>query len=255
MFFEDSWKISGRLLLNYGLRYEIESRIREPNQQTSAPILSGPAQLGSTLLVNPKPPYTLDKNGWGPRVALEWRARPNTLLRVGAGITTLLVNLYQDNYLTGTTPYVFYPRLTTSPGAPIPFGLTITPQQLPPVYTPNGSPIFAAGDSKQVPGNTVMDVLRFEQDLAALSPDHQLTPLTISGIAPNFQNGYIGTWTAGLEQKLPARRSLQPTWEPPESNSRSPIIQTDTPAQARHSRPTPSSILRAKSPVATDRST
>ena len=202
VFFQDSWKITDRLLLNYGLRYEIESRIRETNHQTSAPVLGGSSPLGSTLLVNPKPPYSLDKNGWGPRVALEWRARPNTLLRAGAAITTLLVNLYQDNYLTGTTPYTFYPRLTASPGAPIPFGLTITPQQLPPVYTPNGSPIFASGNSKQVPGNTVMDVLRFEQDLAALSPNHQITPLTISGIAPNFQNGYIGTWTAGLEQKL-----------------------------------------------------
>ena len=47
-----------------------------------------------------------------------------------------------------------------------------------------------------------MDVLRFEQDLAALSPDHQITPLSIFGMSPNFQNGYIGTWTAGLEQKV-----------------------------------------------------
>src|ERR1039458_5955694 len=79
---------------------------------------------------------------------------------------------------------------------------TITPEQLPPVYTPSGSLVFASGDSKQVPGNTVMDVLRFEQDLAALSPDHQITPLSVFGMAQNFQNGYIGTWTAGVEQKL-----------------------------------------------------
>ncbi|HLK17715.1 MAG TPA: TonB-dependent receptor [Bryobacteraceae bacterium] len=202
LYVQDSWKITERLLLNYGLRYEIESRIREKNNQTSAPVLGGNALLGSTLLINPKPPYKLDKNGWGPRVALEWRAAPNTLLRAGAGVTTLLVNLYQDNYLTGSTPYAFYPRLTASPGSPIPFGLTITPQELPPVYTPSGSPIFASGNSKKVPGNTLMDVLRFERDLAALSPNHQIVPLTISGIAPNFQNGYIGTWTTGVEQKI-----------------------------------------------------
>ena len=112
------------------------------------------------------------------------------------------MNLYQDNYLTGSNPFVFYPRLTAASGESIPFGLTITPQQLPPVYTTNGSLVFAQGNSKQVPGNTLMNVLRFEQDLAALSPNHQITPLTISGIAPDFQNGYIGTWTAGLEQKL-----------------------------------------------------
>jgi hypothetical protein len=47
-----------------------------------------------------------------------------------------------------------------------------------------------------------MDVLRFERDLAAVTPGHQITPLAVFGIAPKFENGYIATWTAGVEQKL-----------------------------------------------------
>jgi hypothetical protein len=47
-----------------------------------------------------------------------------------------------------------------------------------------------------------MDVLRFEQELAALSPDHRVTPLSAMGVSRDFRNGYIGTWTAGLEQKF-----------------------------------------------------
>jgi hypothetical protein len=47
-----------------------------------------------------------------------------------------------------------------------------------------------------------MDLLRFEQELAALSPDHRIVPLTVFGIAPSFRNGYIGTWTAGVEHKV-----------------------------------------------------
>jgi hypothetical protein len=201
VYFQDSWKISDRLLLNYGLRYEIESPIREGAKRTSGPVLNG-ASPGDVLLINPQPPYKLDKNGWGPRLALEWRVAKNTLVRAGGGLTTLLTNLYQDNVLTGGTPFVVYPRLTAAPGQFISFGRSITPQQLPPVYTPAGSLIFASGDSKQVPANTLMDVLRFEQDLAALSPDHQITPLSIFGMSPTFQNAYMGTWTAGLEQKL-----------------------------------------------------
>jgi len=201
VYFQDSWKVSERLLLSYGLRYEIESPIREPAKRTSGPLLNGEPP-GDVLVINPQPPYKLDKNGWGPRLSAEWRAAKNTLVRAGGGITTLLANLYQDNLLTGGTPFVVYPRLTAAPGQFIPFGRSITPQQLPPVYTPAGSLIFASGDSKQVPANTLMDVLRFEQDLAALSPDHQITPLSIFGMAPSFQNGYIGTWTAGAEQKL-----------------------------------------------------
>jgi len=200
-FFQDSWKLSDRLVLNYGLRYEIESRIRDPGKRTSGPILNS-ATPGSALLVNPEPPYVLDKNGWGPRLAIEWRVSKNTLFRVGGGITTLLTNLYQDNVLTGTTPFVFYPRLTAAPGEAIPFGRPITPEDLPPIYATNGSLIFASGNSKDVPPNTMMDVLRFEQELAALSPGHRIVPLAVVGMSPNFRNGYIGTWTAGVEHKL-----------------------------------------------------
>lgn len=201
---EDSWKLSGHLLWNYGLRYEIDSPIREAAGRTSDPVLAlGNGVLpGSELLINPQPAYRVDKNGWGPRMSLEWNVTGRTMFHVGGAITTLLTNLWQDNSLTGSTPFVVYPRITAAPGQPVRFGTTITPQQLPVIYNLAGVPIFASGNSKQVAPNTLMDVLRYERDLAALSPDHQITPLNIAGIAPNFQNGYIGTWTAGFEQKL-----------------------------------------------------
>ncbi|MGO9969089.1 MAG: carboxypeptidase regulatory-like domain-containing protein [Bryobacteraceae bacterium] len=202
-YFEDAWKISGRLTLNYGLRYEITSPIRETDKRTSAPVLSGGTDLpGSQLIINPQPGYKLDKNGWGPRLSVDGRIASNTTAHVGGAITTLLVNLWQDNSLTGSTPFVMYPRLTAAPGQSIRYGMTITPQQLPAVYTPDGKLVFPSGDSKQVAPNTPMDVLRFEQDLAALSPDHQITPLAVSGITPNFSGGYVGTWTAGIEHKV-----------------------------------------------------
>ncbi len=200
---QDSWRISSRLLLNYGLRYEINTPIRETAKRTSGLVLSGGSGLpGSEFVINPDPGYQLDKNGWGPRVGLEWRASDHTVVRAGGGVTTLLTNLWQQNMLTGSTPFVVYPRLTAAPGQPVQFGITITPQELPIPYNIAGQPIFAAGDSKQVPPNTHMDLLRFERDLAALSPDHQMTPLVVAGIAGNLQNGYIGTWTAGVERKF-----------------------------------------------------
>jgi hypothetical protein len=201
---QDSWKLAPRLQLDYGLRYEINTPIRESQKRTSAPDLSRDSGFipGSRFLINPDPGFRWDKKGWGPRVALRWGATSKTRILAGAGITTLLPNLWQDNALTGGTPFVLYPRLTAAPGQAIRFGTTITPEQIPVAYTPAGTPVFATGDSKDVPGNTRMDILRYERDLAALTPDHQITPLTVAGISPDFQNGYIGTWTAGIEQQL-----------------------------------------------------
>jgi hypothetical protein len=201
---QDAWKVADRLTLNYGLRYEITSPIRESDKRTSAPVLDpAPGTTpGSELLINPQPGYKLDRNGWGPRLSVDWRAASNTTVHVGGAITTLLVNLWQDNFLTGATPFVVYPHLNAVPGQPINFGTVITPQQLPTVYTTGGAPVFASGDSKQVPANTLMDLLRYQQDLAALSPGQGVTPFFIQGISPDFKSGYIATWTAGIEQKL-----------------------------------------------------
>ena len=204
VYVQDSWKVTPRLVVNIGLRYEIASPIREAKKRTSGPFLEQGSGLlpGSALVVNPQPGYRVDKQGWGPRAAVEWRAASGTVLRAGAGITTLLINLWQDNMLTGSNPFVVYPRLTAAAGRPIQFGLSIQPEQLPTFYTVGGAPLFASGDSKQVPGNTLMDVQRFQQDLSALSPDGRITPLAVSGISGNFRGGYMGTWTAGIEQKL-----------------------------------------------------
>jgi hypothetical protein len=42
-------------------------------------------------------------------------------MHVGGAISTLLVNLWQDNLLTGSTPFVVYPHVTAAPGQPIDF--------------------------------------------------------------------------------------------------------------------------------------
>ena len=45
-----------------------------------------------------------------------------------------------------------------------------------------------------------MDLNRYQRDLAALSPAHLITPLTINCIDPKFGNAYLQTWTLGLER-------------------------------------------------------
>ncbi|MBS1876669.1 MAG: TonB-dependent receptor [Acidobacteria bacterium] len=205
LYVQDSWKASSKLLVNYGLRYEMASRIRERSAQTSAlDFHTANGKPAVNLLIHPDPAYRWDPAGFGPRMGVEWNVAKDTVVRAGAGLTTILINLWQNNALTGGTPFVVYPRLTAAPGNPIRFGVTITPAQLPTVYTTSGQPVFSSGDSKQVPVNTLMDVQRFENELAALSPDHQITPLNGAGVSRDLRNGYIGTWTLGVERKIRA---------------------------------------------------
>jgi len=47
-----------------------------------------------------------------------------------------------------------------------------------------------------------MDVNRYQNDLAALSPGHQLSLLNLAAIDRRFGDGFLETWTLGLERTL-----------------------------------------------------
>lgn len=206
-YFQDAWKATAHLNVSYGLRYEVNSRIHEATKRTSLPIFTGidgkPTGYGDrtatqTMLINPQPPYDQDWNGWGPRMALDYALGRHTVLHAGGAITTLIPNLWQDNFLTAAIPYVFAPSIYAQPGEPIAFQNAFVPLSLPTAYDIQGQPIFRTGRSEDVPPNTVMDLVRFQADLNALAPGN-VQLLNITGIAKNFSNGYIGSWTAGLD--------------------------------------------------------
>jgi len=196
---QDTWKITPRFTFDYGLRWELYTPISERARRTSGLVdVNG----GQEFVVNPQPGYHTDWNGWGPRVQAAWQVTDKLQAHVGGGITVIPPNIYQDNFLTGSTPFVVYPRLVSSANFPIPYGFQITPAQLPRVYTPTGQDIFASGNPKAVPGNTVMDVDRYEKDVAALTPSNVVSALALSTVDRSFNNASLYTWTAGLERKI-----------------------------------------------------
>ena len=171
-YFLDAWKASAKLTVNYGLRYEVNSRIHEATKRTSLPVFLGadgkPTSYGDpnatqVMLINPQPPYNQDWNGWGPRLGIDYALRPHTVLHAGGAITTLLPNLWQDNFLTAGIPFVFAPYITALPGVSVPFQNTFVPVNLPTAYNVQGQPIFATGNSADVPANTEMDMPRFQK--------------------------------------------------------------------------------------------
>jgi hypothetical protein len=207
-YFQDSWKVTSRLAINYGLRYSVSTPIKEPQKRTSAPEIAGPNGAnvpfwtpGANIvyLENPQPPYATDWNGWAPRLAADYRLTDRTVLHAGGAITNMLPNLYQDNFLTGGIPFMFSPFVTAAPGVAVPFSNSVVPVTLPPVYTPAGQPLFPDGNPANVAPNTPIDIQRFQTDLQALTPGNQVQLLSTGGMAKDFRNGYIGTYTAGLD--------------------------------------------------------
>ena len=207
-YFQDTWKATTRLSINYGLRYEVNSRIKEANNRTSVATPVGPDGApadfltpGATqqFLYNPQPIYPVDWNGWAPRVAVDYRLTKKTTLHAGGAITTILPNLWQDNFATGGLPFVVQPLVTALPDVPVPFSNTIVPQQVPEPFTTSGQPLFASGSTSNVAANTPIDLPRFQKDLEALTPGDQTQLLSVSVMSRNFKNGYIGTYTAGFD--------------------------------------------------------
>jgi len=206
-YFQDVWKATSNLSISYGLRYEWNSRIHEATKRTSLPIFLGADgkrvpywdhTAQQLELINPQPPYDNDWNGWGPRLAVDYALGKHTVLHAGGAITTLIPNLWQDNALTAAIPFVFAPSIYAQPNESINFQNQLVPLQLPTAYNIQGQPIFATGRTEDVPANTIFDYVRFQNDLNALAPGN-VQLLSIYGIAKDFGNGYIGSWTAGVD--------------------------------------------------------
>ena len=156
-YFQDAWKATSKLTVSYGLRYEVNSRIHEATKRTSLPIFLGPDGKPRRIWGSYGDAGSADQSSASLRPGLEWlgtaswrwttpigqHTRCCTLVRA---ITTLLPNLWQDNFLTAAIPFVFAPRSTRIPGNAIPFQNTFVPLNLPTAYNTQGQPIFATGE-------------------------------------------------------------------------------------------------------------
>jgi hypothetical protein len=195
---EDTWKITPNLTLDYGVRWEYYTPITERANRTGAfRVLNGKTEY----TVNPQPGYSTTLNSWGPRVQVSWAPVKDFTVHAGGAVTVIPPNIWQDNSLTGSTPFVIYPRRQSSSSAPLAYGFTITPSMLPTAYDLSGNDILAKG-SRNIPANTPMDVDRYEKDLANVTSSGAVSALNLSGIDAKFGNGTLYTWTLGIERKI-----------------------------------------------------
>jgi hypothetical protein len=133
--------------------------------------------------VNPDPHYNMDWNGWGPRLAFDWKLNDKTIVPRGgsdhdAAAESLAAEHGDRRSAVRRSLYE-----SAAPGAPISFSNRPQAITLPGIYTPAGQLIYSTGNSMDVAPNTEMDINRFERDLAALSPDKQVRAVSAAGMA------------------------------------------------------------------------
>ncbi len=107
VFLQDDWKITSRLTLNLGVRYEVESALRQTDNggvnfdvktgtllvsqyATNLPAIQNFYKTIRTdipIAISPhRSPYDADVNNIAPRVGFAWNALPHTVVRGGYGI-------------------------------------------------------------------------------------------------------------------------------------------------------------------------
>ena len=121
---EDTWKVTPKLTLDYGVRWEYYTPITERAHRTgSFRTLKGAVDY----VVNPQPGYSTTRNGWGPRLQISWAPLKNFTAHAGGAVMVIPPNIWQDNMLTGSTPFSISPRRQSSSSAPLAYGFTDHP--------------------------------------------------------------------------------------------------------------------------------
>jgi hypothetical protein len=199
-FAQDDWKISRKLTINYGVRYELFSPIGErfgrqsnfdfqnltlyipkgPNQDAALPpnfasafpeVKVSRGQVENTLI-----PW--DKTDIAPRIGIAYNLLPKTVFRIGYGI------FYGGEENQGGNP---------NRGESVPFNETVNLASPAGVSAFDPSPYFSAGFHNGFPTNVFT--------LPA--------PISFRGISPDFLNSLVHKWNVALQHEFKGGNALE----------------------------------------------
>jgi outer membrane receptor protein involved in Fe transport len=179
LFAQDSWQLSPKLNVNYGLRWDYEGPLHNPWQNLSVfrPNLGGVVYQGNQISSLYDPTYT----NFSPRVGFAYQATPTTVIRAGAG-------LYYD------TPNL-NPFLDNRPGNGAPNGVEGNPGGPDPVITATANPttIVAGVDPFETgtPSNSIFSIAKNFVPSHNFNFNVQLEQSLSNKIVA--QIGYVGT--------------------------------------------------------------
>lgn len=181
-FIQDDWKVTRKLTLNMGLRYELWTQpVERHNQQANffpalgqlayptgiTPIGMPPSVIGTLPAgVDGRSLMKTDTNNFAPRLGLAYQLTPTTVLRAGAGM------FYADDPFVGASG-----RLVANP--PFFKSLSFPTDQITPVL------FLDSGFPNNVLGQNV--------NIGAAS---------LAAWAPDMKQGYVNHWSFGIQKQF-----------------------------------------------------
>jgi hypothetical protein len=190
-FMQDDWRVTPRLTVNAGLRYDLNGVIHEANDRlANFDPATGIHQVGKGIGA----PYNGDHNNFAPRLGIAWDARGNgkTVVRAGAGviyeIPHLSIFLGQNGVNNASTPGLNV--IPTDPASGIPGS--------------NGNILATSNDFSGSTLNWTVAGPVFQPTVNC-----NATPCNILGAARNLRTPYVITWNVNVQQALTRTTSLQ----------------------------------------------
>lgn len=202
----DDWRVTPRLTVNLGLRYELNTVIKEEhNLLGNFDPNVGLEQVG----VNISSPYEGDHNNFAPRIGLAWDpwGRGKTVLRAGAGINYeiphLSIFLGQNGADNATTPGL-NDIPTAAIGSNINGSINSTGLTLAPCA---GGQTSGCLNYTNASANSPI----FPDASAALNcdPANGGSPCDILGVKRHLHTPYVISWNVNIQQALGSTTSLQ----------------------------------------------
>ena len=175
---------------------------------------------------------------------MDYNVKSHTVLHAGGALTTILPNLWQDNFITGgaRSRPVFTP--THCPTFRCLSGMSSCRSICRSPIPLAASFCFLTEIPTTWPRTREVDLPRYQDDLRALTLGNQVQLLTMIGFAKNFRSGYIESFTAGVDHDFGDLRFPPHTWAPPASSWPVSIRRTALAAPILRSRRLPSSTQR-----------
>lgn len=221
VFFQDDWRVKPRLIVNLGIRYEINTVVKDKRGELANFDPNSP-----TGLVQSNNPYQGDHKDFAPRLGLAWDVQGNakTVVRAGVGVTYEQMGFDvlngEGNLLGLRTMPTGLPRFNAGSTTSLPTSGNINLQSL--AFGP-GTPALGAISTAWAGFNPALPLTGQPTLFSAVAnpacgdgnnnPNPAIYanapgPCEIYGVIPNLKTPYVTQWNLDVQRAITNNLSL-----------------------------------------------